>query len=465
MRFLRRQLRKIISFFVLGVCCTLAVSWILAATIDVQKGRQSSADYYGGDGHWTLSKWERGGATLLHSIRQRGMNWSPEQATGQPNTFSVGDMVTAWASQSPDSGPEWLVLDYANAVIAREVHVYESYSPGALVKVTVFDASGTEVTAWTGTDPSLPSGTLPTTAPGAPAMKQLALPEDEGLAPSTAPPNTNGPTAISITTPGSPALPPSSSVPVSKIPISLNIKTNRIKLYLASDKVPGWNEIDAVGLIDDRGQTQWARRCTASSTYASNSGSPAGGTSPLLLLPAWSDLDRATPSYASSESSTEERLIDARGWPMLAMASERHCAPAASSAASPINLTSSSTLTYLGGLPPPGTSAYSAIPYSPAASAYDRPPIPLRPIWTGLITNSIFYGTLLAACWYLATFPRRFFREVARFRHGCCIDCGYDLGYDFIRGCPECGWRRERVEELGLTRPVKSGEAAKNNGH
>ena len=32
---------------------------------------------------------------------------------------------------------------------------------------------------------------------------------------------------------------------------------------------------------------------------------------------------------------------------------------------------------------------------------------------------------------------------VGRMRRGACIGCGYDLGYDFVRGCPECGWRRD----------------------
>ena len=42
----------------------------------------------------------------------------------------------------------------------------------------------------------------------------------------------------------------------------------------------------------------------------------------------------------------------------------------------------------------------------------------------------------------LILWPRRFIIEVSRMRRGCCVACGYDLGYDFLRGCPECGWRR-----------------------
>jgi hypothetical protein len=41
-----------------------------------------------------------------------------------------------------------------------------------------------------------------------------------------------------------------------------------VKIYLASKDVPGWNEIDAVGLRDASQRTQWAVAAKASSTYA-----------------------------------------------------------------------------------------------------------------------------------------------------------------------------------------------------
>jgi hypothetical protein len=70
--------------------------------------------------------------------------------------------------------------------------------------------------------------------------------------------------------------------------------------------------------------------------------------------------------------------------------------------------------------------------------------IPLRPIWVGLTADTLLFATLWLVTWSVLTIPRRFVREVARFRSGACIECGYDLGYDFIHGCPECGWRRDR---------------------
>ena len=40
---------------------------------------------------------------------------------------------------------------------------------------------------------------------------------------------------------------------VSKLPLSNAPATTRIKIYLDSPAVPGWNEIDAVALVDSTG--------------------------------------------------------------------------------------------------------------------------------------------------------------------------------------------------------------------
>ena len=41
-------------------------------------------------------------------------------------------------------------------------------------------------------------------------------------------------------------------------------------MYFKSPDVGGWNEIDAVGLLDIQGQTHWATAAKASSTFADN---------------------------------------------------------------------------------------------------------------------------------------------------------------------------------------------------
>jgi hypothetical protein len=156
----------------------------------------------------------------LASTPKLNRAWGPEQATGPPNTFQAGDIQTAWASRTPDDQDEWLLLEYAAPVVPEAVLVYETFNPGALVKVSVFKLDGEEVEVWRGKDPT----------------------------------------------------PINSGKGTSEITFRVPFKTNRVKIYLDSKNVPGWNEIDAVGLRDTAGKTHWAVSAAASSTYAENPG-------------------------------------------------------------------------------------------------------------------------------------------------------------------------------------------------
>ena len=142
--------------------------------------------------------------------------WGPEQAAGPPDTPQAGDMQTAWASASQDGQQEWLELQYRTAVVPKAVLVYETYNPGALRRVSVFKTDGTEVEVFSGKDPT----------------------------------------------------PPGKGKGISAIPIKFDHKISRVKIYLDSPAVQSWNEIDAVGLRDAAGNTQWATTVKASSTYA-----------------------------------------------------------------------------------------------------------------------------------------------------------------------------------------------------
>jgi hypothetical protein len=152
----------------------------------------------------------------LSAAPKLNRQWGPEQATGEPDTTEAGDIVTAWASLTPDDQDEWLLLEYAEPVVPRAVMVHETFNPGALARVTVFKLDGTEVEVWKGKDPTAPD-------------------EAKG---------------------------------VSVVPFKVDFKVNRVKLYLNSKDVPGWNEIDAVGLKDADGKTHWATSADASSTFA-----------------------------------------------------------------------------------------------------------------------------------------------------------------------------------------------------
>jgi hypothetical protein len=164
-----------------------------------------------------LFAWRRDRETLLAEVerlRNADPRWGPDEATGAPDTTGFGDFRTAWASQTADGQREWLMLEF-DEVVPVEIHIYETHCPGAVDEITRVNILGQESLLWRGVDPT------PRTASGG----------------------------------------------VSKFPVSGAPATKLIKIYVDSPAVPGWNEIDAVALVDAQGTPHWARRATASSTY------------------------------------------------------------------------------------------------------------------------------------------------------------------------------------------------------
>lgn len=65
--------------------------------------------------------------------------------------------------------------------------------------------------------------------------------------------------------------------------------------------------------------------------------------------------------------------------------------------------------------------------------------LPYKPIWSGLLLNTLVYVLLWLGFSHLMRGTLR-----ARRRHrGRCPRCAHDLAHDYRAGCPECGWRRE----------------------
>jgi hypothetical protein len=318
-------------------------------------------------------------------VREPGANWSPGQATGQPDTPTGGDQVTAWASQSPDGQAEWLLLDYAEAVVPKAIRVYETCSTGAVDRVTLFDAGGNEVEAWAGVDPT----------------------------------------------------PQRRAIGMSEIPVkSLGFPTKRVRVRLDSANVSSWNEVDAVGLVGADDRVHWAVGAEASSTYASNVGGiSVGGAGAATLVPEWCDLATPTDDLANNRVRREERAIEARGWPMLSLWGRIPSGRVQSASPTPVSGAGASLLVLSGRMLVTGGSSGRG----PVAG---ETPLLVHPIWPGFLVNSAFYAVVLAGLFWALTAPRRFVRELGRMRRGCCVACGYDLGFDFVPGCPECGWRR-----------------------
>src|SRR5262245_28830231 len=105
-----------------------------------------------------LMAWRRDHLKLMAEIdrmQHPGTSWSVDEATGPPNTPSYGDIQSAWASQTPDGQPEWLLLEF-DEVDPVAVHVYETYNPGAVVKIARVNIFGGESVLWEGTDPTSP---------------------------------------------------------------------------------------------------------------------------------------------------------------------------------------------------------------------------------------------------------------------------------------------------------------------
>jgi hypothetical protein len=144
--------------------------------------------------------------------------WSIDEILGRPNTVGYGDIRTAWASSSPDGQGEFVIVEFAKSVRAAAVEIHETYNAGAVVRIWAVGASGATELLWSGTDPLV----------GAP------------------------------------------SGGVSRIILTKPRRTCRLKIEIDSTAHPGWNEIDAVALIDDRGGRQWASQAWASSSFGRN---------------------------------------------------------------------------------------------------------------------------------------------------------------------------------------------------
>jgi hypothetical protein len=143
------------------------------------------------NGQWAI----QATASSTYNDAQGTAGWSANQATGAPNVDKYGDDGAAWAPKTPDSGIEWIDLRYPRPVHATEVRVRESCGSGAVIKIEVYDEQGQAHAVWQGNDPTTELNYL---------MVKF---------PKTA------------------------------------FKTDRVKVTLATNVVPGWNEIDAVQLV------------------------------------------------------------------------------------------------------------------------------------------------------------------------------------------------------------------------
>jgi hypothetical protein len=143
------------------------------------------------DGQWAI----QAKASSSYHDAEGAATWSANQATGAPNVEKYGDDGRAWAPKTPDGGIEWLDLTFPKPVFGTEVRIRESCGSGAVIRVELFDEKSTPHVVWAGNDPTKDLNYLLVT------FKKTTY------------------------------------------------KTDRVKVTLATNVVPGWNEIDAVQLV------------------------------------------------------------------------------------------------------------------------------------------------------------------------------------------------------------------------
>ncbi|QDT09132.1 caspase family protein [Planctomycetes bacterium K23_9] len=141
-------------------------------------------------------------------------HWDAKQMIGRPDTLQPGDQITAWAPGKIDDGKVWAEVDFGEAIVATEIHIYENCSPGAVYQITGF-VDAKEIVLWKGTDPT----------------------------------------------------PASAAMGTSKFALSSDVTIDRIRIYVDCKRSAGWNEIDAVALIDRNNKEHWAVDARASCTY------------------------------------------------------------------------------------------------------------------------------------------------------------------------------------------------------
>jgi hypothetical protein len=156
--------------------------------------------------------------------------WSPEQATGAPDTPEAEDAPTAWTPLEPDAGREWLRVRFERPAAVAAVRIVESLNPGAVRRVSASLEDGVSFLLWAGDDPT-------------------------SQAPSSF-----------------------------EVVADREVVAREIVIELDTARRRGWEGVDAVELVGRDGSRQWAAEAAASSTYATVGGVLAGELSPEARL-------------------------------------------------------------------------------------------------------------------------------------------------------------------------------------
>jgi hypothetical protein len=130
------------------------------------------------------------------SSQYSATSWSAQQVLGPPDVYPAsGDNPHAWASLEADAKTEFIEVGFAQPVSMSQLQIYETYNPGAISSIEAITLSGRHI--------------------------------------AVAPP-------VIDQSPGGP-------FQITEAPLACGEPIAAVRVTLASGRVPGWNEIDAIG--------------------------------------------------------------------------------------------------------------------------------------------------------------------------------------------------------------------------
>jgi hypothetical protein len=94
-------------------------------------------------------------SVLGFSSQYTTISWSAAQVVGLPDTFTYGDLDTAWSPAYPPAGTEFISVGFAAPVYANAATIRETFGNGFVTRIDAIDTQGVAHGVWRGTDTSL----------------------------------------------------------------------------------------------------------------------------------------------------------------------------------------------------------------------------------------------------------------------------------------------------------------------